>query len=298
MARTVSGRDAARGLELGAAGDERDRVGGQRRAHVVEQDACRTCTERLPHLVERLGLDLDRKRSVAFGEHSERGGNPAGEAEVVLLDEDRVVETGAMVAAATAADGVLLEGAQPGSRLARVEDRRAGAVDEIDERARERRHAAQSADEVDGDALSAENGARVALDLGDDRGRLRHHGSLRECRLDPRGGIERAEDGGGHGHAADDARLLELELRTAAEPVGDERLGRDVSGADVLGECGGRDALDRLLCQLHRSLTGSSPRRRTMWTGSTPSAGKSSRKWTPRLSERARALQAMSRARG
>ena len=54
----------------------------------------------------------------------ERGTDAARDAHVVVLDQDRVVETHAVVRAAAAADGVLLERTQAGRRLAGVEDRR------------------------------------------------------------------------------------------------------------------------------------------------------------------------------
>ena len=76
-------------------------------------------------------------RSRARGaDRRERGLDAARDAHVVVLDQDRVVETHAVVRAAAAADGVLLERAQAGRRLAGVEDRRAGAGDEVDVAAR------------------------------------------------------------------------------------------------------------------------------------------------------------------
>jgi hypothetical protein len=56
---------------------------------------------------------------------------------MVLLDQHPVVEAGTVVPAASAADGVLLERAQAGSRLAGVQDGRAGPVRELDEAAGE-----------------------------------------------------------------------------------------------------------------------------------------------------------------
>ena len=71
-----------------------------------------------------------------------------------------------MVAAAAAADGVLLERAQAGRRLARVEDRRAGAVDELDESRGERGDAAEPRDERQLGGAAAMEGAAF-----DDRAR-------------------------------------------------------------------------------------------------------------------------------
>ena len=65
--------------------------------------------ERLAYLREGLGLDLDRQAVDAAVESRQRRGDAAGDAEVVLLHEHAVVEACAVVAAATAANRVLLE---------------------------------------------------------------------------------------------------------------------------------------------------------------------------------------------
>ncbi len=114
--------------------------------------ASRTCGE-------RLGLDLDRQ-AVSAADAPDGSRDAAGEAQVVVLDQDRVVEPDAVVRAAAAADGVLLERAQAGRRLARVEDRRAGALDRVDVAARQRRDAAEAAEQVERSALAGEHGAR------------------------------------------------------------------------------------------------------------------------------------------
>src|SRR5579862_7117574 len=125
-------RDAARGLEPGPAPGERDGLAALLRAHVVQQDPADARVECLANLRERLGLDLDVAAAVQRGNCRR---DPARAPEMVLLDEDGVVETGTMVRAAAAPDGVLLERPQPGRRVARVEDGRAAAVDELDEAA-------------------------------------------------------------------------------------------------------------------------------------------------------------------
>ena len=56
----------------------------------------------------------------------DRLGDAAGDGDVVVLDQDRVVEAEAVVGAAAAAHGVFLEGAQAGRGLPRVADLRAG----------------------------------------------------------------------------------------------------------------------------------------------------------------------------
>src|SRR5262249_60553334 len=121
-----------------------------------------------------------------------------------------------------------------------------------------------------------------------DRGDVGDRGAFVERRLDFHLRIECAEDGGRDRDAADDAGLFEQELSLAAGVLGHEGEGGRIARADVLGQRSGGDAFDVVPCQLHCSSTGS-------WSGRTTkcpasawlSTGKSSRKWTPRLSSRA-----------
>ena len=104
------------------------------------------------------------------------------------------------------------------------------------------------------------------------RGRRRPRPGRRRRRRAPRAGARR-------GSARPPARARAV----VASPL-----------ADVLGERGGDDAVDVLLRQLHRSSTGSRPGRTTRCPASASlSTGKSSRKWTPRLSSRASAHAAI-----
>ena len=83
-----------------------------------------------------------------------------GEGRVVLLDHGLVEQAEPMVLTAARAHGVLLEEAQPGGRLARVEHAHARPVrDGLDEPTRQGRRAREALDEVEGDPLRLEQGA-------------------------------------------------------------------------------------------------------------------------------------------
>ena len=73
-------RDAAGGLELGPAGDERDGRAELVGRHVVEQDPVGARVERLRDLVERVALDLDREAGSprAGDRFADRAGERAG----------------------------------------------------------------------------------------------------------------------------------------------------------------------------------------------------------------------------
>ena len=133
-------------------------------------------------------------------------------------------------------DGVLLEGAQAGRRLARVEDGGAGARDRVDVAARERGDPGKPADEVECQPLAREHAARGAVQLGNrapvDRGSFPDHRLEADAEL--------GEDRPRGFQAADDSRLLREHNGRARRVLVDERERRDISGADVLGQPGGR----------------------------------------------------------
>ena len=91
-------RDAAGGLELRAAGDERDRL-----AQLVGRSCCRAGSTSAPAssasrtCVERVALDLDRQARRPCARR-DGVGDAAGDPQVVVLDQHRVVEPEAVVA--------------------------------------------------------------------------------------------------------------------------------------------------------------------------------------------------------
>ena len=93
-------------------------VGG----HVVEQDCFGAVLEGVFEFLLSADFDLDTLAGFAAGEGAaEDGADAAAEGDVVVLDEDAVGEVEAMVGAAAAEDGVLVEGAEAGDGLAGVE---------------------------------------------------------------------------------------------------------------------------------------------------------------------------------
>ena len=126
-------RHAAARLELGAPGDVLDRL-----AQLARRSCCRAGSAarrpRAPRRPRRASRHSTSSGSPgrALARPSDGLPHPAGERGVVLLDQDRVVQPGAVVGAAAGGDRGLLQRPQPGRRLARVEDPRAGALDGSD----------------------------------------------------------------------------------------------------------------------------------------------------------------------
>ena len=127
--------------------------------------------------VERIDLHLDLHQMAGKGlGAANRLADPAGDGDVVVLDQDRVVEAEAVVRAAAGAHGVFLQGAKARRGLARAGDPRLRAGDGVDIAARQRGDAGEMAEEVERHALGGKDRARVAGDARDDRagGDARH----------------------------------------------------------------------------------------------------------------------------
>ncbi len=145
--------------------------------------------------------------------HGREGrGDPAGGDDVVVLDERGVGQRHAVVDAAAAPHGVLLERAQPGRRLAGVADARAGAVDRVDPGGGERRDAGQVAQQVERGALGGEQRPHGTVGL---EHRLPAHGPLAV-------GGQRAQLHPGH----DDVEDRHRDADTGERPVGPRDEGR------------------------------------------------------------------------
>ena len=136
--------------------------------HVVEQHRRDAAVERLVELLERVDLDLHGKTPAEARAHpADRDRDRTGDSDVVVLDQDRVVQPGAVIDAAAAGDGVLLEQAQARRRLASVLDGDARAPDRVHHRRRRRRDAGQAAEQVEHHALAGQQRARAAREQRD-----------------------------------------------------------------------------------------------------------------------------------
>ena len=116
--------------------------------------------ERVGDLVEVAALDLDGELGVGAAGAVDGLRQAAGERDVVLLDQDRVVEADPVVAPAAGGDRRLLESAQARGRLTGVENRGAGAGDRLDVARRERGDPREVTEEVERRALGGEQRPR------------------------------------------------------------------------------------------------------------------------------------------
>ena len=233
---------------------------------------------------------------------------PPAASDVVVLDEGGVGQAHAVVGAAAAAHGVLLEGAQPGHRLARVAHDAAGAGERIGPTPRQGGDAGEVAQQVQRRALGREQGAGRRRHAGDDlagRDPLAVGGEV----LDIGRGVAAhgVDGGGGDGEAGDDAVAAAGERADAALVGGHGGRRRHVDAAhQVLGDGHPHEGGDGIGIEPGGRAGGAGCRRPAGGTSADDldaavvaeagaevaaatrrsSSGKSERRWQPRLSVR------------
>ena len=164
--------------------------------------------ERLLELRERVDFDLDLDQMADVGAHApDRLRDAAGDGDVIVLDEHRVVEAEAMIGAAAGAHRVFLERAQERRRLARADDARLGVRDRPPTSARGRAgDAAEPAEEVERRALGGQHAARRPFDRRDRRAR-RDARAVGRDRFEADRGVDQAEGERRQIEPGDDALL-------------------------------------------------------------------------------------------
>src|SRR5205823_6235135 len=117
-------------------------------------------------LLQRLHLDLDLDRNPAAPRPRDGPRHPAGDLEVVVLDQDGVRQRCSMERPAARHHRVALECPKARDGLAGAQDAR--GLRRLDEGPRRRGDPGQVREEVDGDALGSQDRPRGAIDHGDD----------------------------------------------------------------------------------------------------------------------------------
>ena len=153
---------------------------------------------------------------------------------------------------------------RPGRRLARVEDRGAGALDRVDVAAGQRRDPGEPREEVQRRALAGEDRALGPGHAGDGGAGV-HGRPFVDERLEAELRIERAEHRLGDPEPADDAGLLHDEVRRARRVGVDGGLGGDVAVPHVLGEGREGDARSSASAAIAMTRDRLGPGRRTTW---------------------------------
>jgi hypothetical protein len=220
--------NAARGFERHAAADQLDRTAERRRVHVVEQEAIGASCERFLDLLDPVDLDLNLEARIGGLCGSNRGPYPAGDRDMVVLDENSVVEPHPVIVRTAYPRSVFSQRAQAGDRFARVEDNRSGAVDCIDVAACERGDSREVLERVERRAFGGEHGPGIS-------GETHHYAprfnpvAVAYEHLDLDGWIELPKEGFCDFQSRNDDRLAGGELGGEARIGGDGRVGCDVS---------------------------------------------------------------------
>ncbi len=187
--------------------------------------------EHLFQLSEAVDLDLDLDEMPDRGARFfERGLHAAGDGDVIILDQHRVIEAEAVIVPAAAAHRVFLERAETRRGLARTNDARLGAADLGDIGGGERRHAGETAEEIQRRALGGKDRRGGTFDFGEQRsGRDLVAVAVAGAEGDLR--IEHQESAARAFEAGDGAGLARDELGAGAGARGQGRGRRDVAGA-------------------------------------------------------------------
>ena len=125
-------RHVAGALRFGPAGDEGHGLLHGIRVHIVEHDDVGPSLHGFAHLVQGLGLHLDLAHKGRIGAGpGHRLADAAGGADVVVLEHDAVGQVVAVVRAAAHGDGVFFKNAHVGRRFAGIQQRDAGALQQM-----------------------------------------------------------------------------------------------------------------------------------------------------------------------
>ncbi len=117
-------------------------------------------SERTSHSIDILALGLE-----IFAHAFDCGTDAAGEVDVVVLQQDHVEESHAVVLAAAQLHGHFVQHAHPGRGLARVEDLGVETLQPLDVNGRLGRHAAHALHDVQQDALGLKQRAQASRDV-------------------------------------------------------------------------------------------------------------------------------------
>ena len=210
--------DASAGFRLVATGNDVDGLLGVGHAEVVEHDAVYAAVvEHLLQFVEGADLNLNLQLEVLLFQIVMAAvdgiDDAAGEVDVVVLEQDHVEQSDAVVAASANLHGLLLEHAHAGGGLAGVEHAGLGALQPLDILVGHGGNAAHALHDVEHESLGLQQGAHATGDNHGDVALLDARAVLHE-HLDLHVGVEAAEHFLGDLDAGQDAVFLDEQTRS------------------------------------------------------------------------------------
>ena len=230
--------DAAARFGLAASGDLLDRQARHFGREIVEHDAVDASGgEHLVDVLQRAHLAFDGdllapRREIGLGAR-DGPADAAGEVDVVVLQQDHVEQSHAVVLAAADLHGHLVQHAHAGRGLARVEHARTEPFEVLHVEGRLRGHAAHALHDVEQDAFGLEQRAQAPRDV--ERHVARPHAvAVGEDAFEPHLRIEAVQHDLGDLDAGDDALLFAEQAHAAVFVLGDAAERGVVAVADVL----------------------------------------------------------------
>lgn len=233
---------AAAGFSFRASGDEEHGIAQFSKRHVVEQHDVRAGACRMLDLQQRIGFDFNFQSGRMFTRALHRGGDGVRlritqRREMVVLDEHHVPKAEAMVLRAAATDRVLFQFTPARSRLACVENRRAGAGNRFNKPQRDSRNAGEALHKIQRDAFGSEQRASGAFHLHQRRARSNACAVSRD-RRDASGCRKRLERDGRKLHSAHDEFLSRHHGCARDSVLRHRRQCRHITTADIFSQRG------------------------------------------------------------
>ena len=195
--------------------------------------------EYLLEFIERAHLDLNLQLEALLLEilvaTVDGIGDAAGEVDMVVLEQDHVEESDAVVTATADLHGLLLEHTHAWGGLAGIEHTGAGALEALHVSVSHGGDAAHTLHDIEHEALCLQQGAHASADNHGDIALL-HAAAVAHQHFHLHLRVETAEHLLGHFHASQDAILLDEQMATAHGILWDAAERGMVAVADILGK--------------------------------------------------------------
>ena len=223
--------------------------------HVVQQYEIRAGIHSLFDLFQSVGLDLDFQHRKFFPRAPNRGGDGIRRfipqcGEVVVLDENHVEQTDAMILPTAASDGVFLKSPPAGRGFSGVKNLSGRPADRFNKLRGCRRNSRKPLEKIQRDALGAQDGAGRTGNFQQD---FSCDNSLSVTRKPFNFDFRRkfAESGFGEIQAGNDERFARPHDGFGRRVRWNSCQRRGVAAADILGKCGADGSADFCGGQFH-----------------------------------------------
>jgi hypothetical protein len=213
-----------------------DGLSHQRRTHVVQQHYVGVVTDRFVQFVDVRDFDFNpRSASTRSFGPNKRCRHAAGQAYVIVLDENGFAKILAVISTSANADRIFFKRAKSRGRLSGIQNFRAGAIDGLHKPPGESRDSAEPLQKIQRHAFARQESARGGRYTRRNLSRRKFFAVVADD-LHADYGIKKSKDFCEQVDSGQDKRGLRDHLAARALPGGDGRFSGDVPGANVFRE--------------------------------------------------------------